>query len=150
MHQSKNIKIKLITIINKDEQVSPRRKKVKRRYTTIIFNFGRPIVLDDLCKESAPRHPPFWRRRFLKVYHIWAWRPSWSMDRNYFSNLKSPLPRRRLHMKFEQHWPRDLRGEVVWNSQHFSHTNVWCSYECIGKHRKKSNVNVQPLFSQLW
>ena len=36
-------------------------------------------------------------------------------------------------MKFEQHWPRGFRGEVVWNSQHFSHTNVWCPYKCIGK-----------------
>ena len=27
---------------------------------------------------------------------------------------------RRLHMKFEQNWPRGSRGEVVWNSEHFS------------------------------
>ena len=40
---------------------------------------------------------------------------------------------RRLHMKFEQHWPRGFRREIVWNSQHFSHTNVWCLYKCIGK-----------------
>ena len=31
---------------------------------------------------------------------------------------------RRLHIKFEQHWPSGFRGEVVWNSQHFSHTTV--------------------------
>ena len=23
--------------------------------------------------------------------------------------------------------------EVIWNSQHFSYTNVWCPYKCIGK-----------------
>ena len=31
---------------------------------------------------------------------------------------------RRLHMKFEQNWPRGSREEVVWNSEHFSHTNA--------------------------
>ena len=51
-------------------------------------NFGRPPVPDDLCKDSALRHPRFWRRRFLKgFHHIWAWRPSWSTDRDHFSNF---------------------------------------------------------------
>ena len=63
--------------------------------------------------------------------------PSWSMDRDYFSTtvlaiIHSPAPRR-FHMKFEQHWPRGFRGEVVWNSQHFSHTDVWLPHKCIGK-----------------
>ena len=40
---------------------------------------------------------------------------------------------RRLYIKIEQHWSRGFRGEVFWNSQHFSHTNVWCPYKCIGK-----------------
>ena len=44
-----------------------------------------------------------------------------------FSNL------RRLYIKFEQHWPRGFRGEAVWSSQHFTHTNVWGPYKCIGK-----------------
>ena len=30
---------------------------------------------------------------------------------------------RRIHMKFEQNWPRGSR-EVVWNSEHFSNTNA--------------------------
>ena len=43
--------------------------------------------------------------------------------------VRSPVPRR-LHKKFEQHWPRGFWGEVVWNSQHFpiqmygAHTNA--------------------------
>ena len=102
-------------------------------YDHHFSTFGRPTVPDDLCKESAPRHPLFWRRRFLKVfYHIWAWWTSWSMDCDHFSNSSFPQPKR-LHMKFEQHWPRGFRGEVVWNSKHFSHTKVWCPYKCIGK-----------------
>ena len=28
-------------------------------------NFSRPSVSDDLCEDSALRHPRFWRRRFL-------------------------------------------------------------------------------------
>ena len=57
-------------------------------------NFGRPPVSDDLCLDSAWRHPLSWRRRFLRVfYHIWAWRPSWSIDSNHFSILSFPCPR---------------------------------------------------------
>ena len=36
-------------------------------------------------------------------------------------------------MKYEQNWLRGFRGEVVWNSQQFSYSNVWGSYKCIGK-----------------
>ena len=31
---------------------------------------------------------------------------------------------RRLHVKFEQNRPKGSREEVVWNSEHFSHTNA--------------------------
>ena len=36
-------------------------------YNNYFSNFDRPLVPDDLCKDSAPRHPRFWRRKFLKV-----------------------------------------------------------------------------------
>ena len=35
-------------------------------YDHHFSNFGRPPVPDGLCKDSAPRHPLFWRRRFLR------------------------------------------------------------------------------------
>ena len=35
-------------------------------------NFGRPSVSDELCKDSAPKHPRFWRRRFLNVFTIYG------------------------------------------------------------------------------
>ena len=41
-------------------------------YKIYFSNFGRPPILDDLCKDSAPRHPRFWRRRFLKVFTIYG------------------------------------------------------------------------------
>ena len=40
-------------------------------YNNFFSKFGRPLVLDDLCKDTAPRHPRFWRRRFLKVFTIY-------------------------------------------------------------------------------
>ena len=67
-------------------------------YNNYFRNFGRPLVRDDLCKDTTPRHPRFWRRRFFKgFYHIWAWRPSWSTDRNHFSNLSFPQPKEAPH-----------------------------------------------------
>ena len=47
-------------------------------------------------------------------------------------------------MKFEQNWPRGSRGELVWNSELFPHTNAYGSK--IDLTVKRSNVNVQPLF----
>ena len=101
-------------------------------YNNYFSNFCRSLVPDDLCKDSAPRHPAFWRR-FLKVFtiyghgcHLGQWTVT-ILAISHSPNL------RRLHIKFEQHWPRGFRGEVVSNSQHFSHTYVWCPYKCIGK-----------------
>ena len=63
-------------------------------YDNSFSNFGRPLVSEDLCKDSAPRHSWFWRRRFLKVFYlIWAWRPSWSLERDNFSNPLFPYPK---------------------------------------------------------
>ena len=69
---------------------------------------------------------------FKGFYHIWAWRSSWSRTATILAIFNSPAPRR-LPKKFEQHWPSNFRREVVWNSQHFPHSNVWGKYKCIGK-----------------
>ena len=42
-------------------------------------------------------------------------------------------------MKFEQHWPRGFRGEVVGDSQCFSHTNV---YKCMGPIQMHREANL--------
>ena len=85
-------------------------------YDHYFSNFGRPPVPNNLCKDSATRHPQFWRRRFLKVFtmyghgsHLGQWMA------NILAIFHSPAPGR-LQMKFEQHGPK--------NSQHFSHTNA--------------------------
>ena len=41
-------------------------------YNHHFSNFGRPPVHDDLCKDAAPRHPLFWRKRFLNVFTIYG------------------------------------------------------------------------------
>ena len=47
----------------------PHGKKVKIQCTTIILAtlVDRPVS-NDICKDSAIRHPRFWRTRFLKVF----------------------------------------------------------------------------------
>ena len=75
--------------------------------------FGRPPVPDDLCKDSAPRHPLFWRKRFFNVFTIYGHGGhlrQWTMT--ILSTFRSPNLRR-LYMKFQQHWPRGFRGEAV-------------------------------------
>ena len=47
-------------------------KKVKRQCLTIILATFRSLVPDDLCKDSVPRHPRFYKRRFLKVLTIYG------------------------------------------------------------------------------
>ena len=105
--------------------------------------FCRSPVPDDLCKDSAQRHPRFWRRSFLKVFtiyghggHLGQWTAT------ILTLFRSPNLRR-LHIKFEQHWQRGFRGEVVWNPQHFSHTNVWCPYKCKGKQTWPRRIKVK-------
>ena len=82
-------------------------------YDHYFSNLGRPPVLDDLCKDSTIRHPRFWRRNFLTVFticghggHLGQWTAT------ILAIFHFPGPGR-LQMKFEQHWPRGSRGEVV-------------------------------------
>ena len=63
--------------------------------------------------------------RFLKVFTIYG--HGGHLDQwitTILAIFRSPA-QRRLHKKFEQHWPGSFREEVVCNSKHFSHTNVW-------------------------
>ena len=81
-------------------------------YDHYFSNFGRPPFPDDLCKDSAPRHPRFWRRRFLKVFtnnghggHLGQ------LTATILEIFRSPNLRR-VHMKFEQNWPRGLEEKL--------------------------------------
>ena len=104
-------------------------------YDHCFSNFGRPPVSDDFSKHSAPRHPRFWRRRFFKgFYHIWAWRPSWSTNRNHFSNLSFPKPKKVSY---------EIWAKLAQRLQRRSRLKFWTffPYKCIRKqnwpYRKK-------------
>ena len=78
-------------------------------YDHYFSNFGRPPVLDDLCKDSAKRLCSG-EDDFFKVFtiyghggHLGQWTAT------ILAILHSPAPGR-LQMKFEQHWPRGSRG----------------------------------------
>ena len=92
-------------------------------YDIYFSNFGRPPVPDDLCKDSVPRHPRFWRRRFLKVFtmyghggHLGQWTAT------ILANFRSPILRR-LHMKFEQNWLWGFRGSGASEEKSFENVN---------------------------
>ena len=93
-------------------------------YGLYFSNFGRPPVPDDLSKDSDPRHPRLWRRRFLKVFTIYGHGGHLGQRAATILAIFHSPNLRRLQVKFEQNLPRGSRGEVVWNSEHFSHTNA--------------------------
>ena len=57
--------------MHRDANLTSPQKGQTSMYDHHFSNFGRPPVPDDLCKDSAPRHPLFWRR-FLKVFTIYG------------------------------------------------------------------------------
>ena len=79
-------------------------------YDFYFSNFGRPPVPDDLCKDSVPRHPRFWSRRFLKVFTIYGHGGHLGQRAATILAIFHSPNLRRLHMKFEQNWPRGSRG----------------------------------------
>ena len=75
-------------------------------YDYHFSNFGRFPVPNNLCKVLAPRHLQFWKRRFLKVFTIYGHGGHLSQwTATILATFHSPT-RRRLYMKFEQHWPK--------------------------------------------
>ena len=110
-------------------------KKVKRQHRTIILAILVALLSPIICAKIRAQGLFGYGEEDLYFFFftiIWAWQPFWSMDHAHFSNLSFSCPRR-LCMKFEQHWPGGFRGKVIWNYQHFFHTNVWGPYKCIQK-----------------
>ena len=104
-------------------------------YNIYFSNFGRPPVPNDLCKDSAPRRPRFWRRRFLKVFtiyghggHLGQWTP------DHFSNLSFPQPKEA---------PYEICAKLAQRLQRRSRLKFWIffPYKCMRKqnwpHSKK-------------
>ena len=87
-------------------------KKVKCQYTTFILAILVDLPFPMTCKDSAPRHPQFWRGRFLTVFTIYGHGGHLGqLTATILAIFHSPNLRR-LHMKFEQNRPRGSR-EVV-------------------------------------
>ena len=82
-------------------------------YNNYFSNFGGPLVPDDLCKDTAPRHPRFWRRRFLKVFTIYGHGGHLGQRTATILAIFHSPNLRRLHLKFEQNWLSGFRGKVV-------------------------------------
>ena len=76
-------------------------------------NFGRLLVPDDLCKDSATRLYRFWRRKFLKVFTIYGHGSHLGQWTATVLAIFHFSAKGRLQMKLEQHWPRDSIGEVI-------------------------------------
>ena len=119
-------------------------------YDNSFSNSGRLLVPNDLCNDSAPRPSPFWRRRFLKIFTKYEHGGHLGQRTATILAIFGFPTLRWLHMKFEQIW---LRGEVVWNSKQFSHSNVWGSYKCIGNRtwpcRKKVKRQLATILATL-
>ena len=82
-------------------------------YDNSFSNFGTPTIPDDSCKDSAPRHSRFWRRRFLKAFTIYGRGGHLGQRAATILAIFLSPNLRRLHMKFEQNWLSGFRGEVV-------------------------------------
>ena len=95
-------------------------------YNIYFSNFGRPPVPNDLCKDSAPRHPQFWRRRFLKVFTIYGHGGNLGQWTATILAIFHSPNLRWLHMKFVQNWPRGSRDSRLkfW---------IFFPYQCIRK-----------------
>ena len=75
------------------KQTWPCRKKVKCQCMTIIL-----ATLVDPCprwfmQAFSPKASLVLEKIFKGFYYIWAWRPSWSTNRDHFSNLLCPEPK---------------------------------------------------------
>ena len=58
--------------MHKEANLTLPQKGQMSTYDNLSSNFGRSPVPDDLCTDSAPRHPRLWRRRFLKGFTIYG------------------------------------------------------------------------------
>ena len=104
-------------------------------YDNSFSNFGRPLV-PVICADSAPRHPQFWRRRFLKVFTIYGHGGHLRQCTvTILAIFRSPTLRR-LHMKFEQTW-LSSSGELKKN---FNAQFNWCADIQMDKQRDEENI----------
>ena len=81
-------------------------------YNHYFSNFGRSSVPNVSRKDSATRHPRFWRR-FVKVFTIYGHGSHPDQRTATILAIFCSPNLRKLSMKFEQNWLWGFRGEVV-------------------------------------
>ena len=110
------------------KQTWPCRKKVKCQCMTVIL----ATLVDPL---SPMIYTKILEKKIFKgFYHIWEWWPSWSTNRDHFSNLLFPLPKEA---------PYEIWAKLAQRLQRRSCLKFWLffPYKCIRKqnwpYRKK-------------
>ena len=83
-------------------------------------------------QRFSPKASSVLEKIFKGFYHIWAWRPSWPMDCDHFSNLLFPQPKEAPHKIWETLAQRLQRRSRLKFSTLFPN-KLWCPYKCIGK-----------------
>ena len=72
--------------------------KIKYQCTTISLATLVDLPSHLIFAKIQPKVSSVLKQKVFKVfYHIWVWRPSWSMDRGHFSNLSFPCPKEVPH-----------------------------------------------------
>ena len=93
-------------------------------YNNYFSSFGRPLIIDNLCEDSAPRHPWFWRRRFLKVFTICGHGGYLGQQTKTILAIFHSPNLRRLHMKFF--------GSAASEEKSFENVNGWTDAQMDG------------------
>ena len=109
-------------------------------YDYYFLNFGRPPVPNHMCKDSATRHPRFWRRRNLKVFtiyghgsHLGQWTAntlaiSILCPREAPNEIWAILAQRRSHLKFWTFFPYKCIGKQTWPCCKKSQMSIYDHY----------------------
>ena len=88
--------------------------KIGQGQLRVIIWANLVILEHPMLHTKFQGHWPFGSREedFLRFYHIWEWRPSWSCDQEHLSKLSFPHPMWKLHMKFNFDWPCGFWDDV--------------------------------------
>ena len=95
-------------------------------------NFGRSSVPHNLCKDKGPGLIWLWRRRFLKVFTIYGHGSHFDQCTMLILAIFHSPAHGGSEWNLSNTGP-EASEEVIWNYQHFFHTNVWGPYKCIQK-----------------
>ena len=112
------------------KQTWPCRKKVKCQRTTIFLATLVDLLPPWFVHTFSPKASSVLEKKLFKgFYHIWAWRPFWSMNSDHFSNLSLPRPNKaqyEIWANFAQ-WLQRRSFEILNNfpiQMYGAHTNA--------------------------